>query len=149
MIVVNNPMHGHIIAEEAGAFFYPARHQVVARESSQGELLGGSVYTNYTGKSIAMHVASFKPNWINGNLLYATFWYPFIQLGVSKIIAQVPSYNERALSFDLGIGFKHEYTCKDTFPEGDTHVLSMYKDDCRWLKLKPRRFHLDYKVYEG
>lgn len=50
----------------------------------------------------------------------------------------VPATNYTALEFDLKLGFIEETIIRDVYREGDMIVLSMYKDDCRWLKLKPQ-----------
>jgi RimJ/RimL family protein N-acetyltransferase len=72
-------------------------------------------------------------------MLWISFSYPFEQLRVSKLIAQVPSRNRKALDFDLKLGFKQEAIVADIYPDGeDLLILSMRREDCRWLKLKPR-----------
>ena len=69
-------------------------------------------------------------------MLWITFDYPFNQLGVKKLIGQVPSSNLKALEFDKKLGFKEEARISDVFPDGDLIVLSMRREDCRWLKIR-------------
>lgn len=140
MIEVNNPDHGRTIAKAAGALFFEGVNTVISR-SKDGFLLGGSIFTNYTGASIGMHTAAFAPRWISPNLLWATFSYPFEQLECRKVFGQVQASNYNAMKFDLGLGFKIEAVIKDVFPDGDMNVMSMLKEDCRWLKIKPRNFN--------
>lgn len=136
MIEFNNEAHAKQIAQSAQVLLNDTYDVCISR-SSKGELLGGSLFTNFTGRSICIHVGSFANHWINKDLLWVTFHYPFIQLGCDKLIGLVPSYNERALEFDRKLGFKEETIIRDVYPEGDMIVLSMYKDDCRWINLTP------------
>lgn len=152
MIVFNDPNHGHRIAEKAGTIFNPAVDTCIARVGEgarDGVLLGGVTYTGYTGASIGMHVAGFADAWVNRDMLWVCFHYPFVQLGANKIIGQVPAHNIKALDFDLKLGFKVEARVPDVFPEGDLLVLGMYRADCQWLKLKPSSLTAGPGVSDG
>src|SRR5690606_5638427 len=119
VIRFNDPEDGHAIATAAGCTFNPAVDQVIARVEDLGEgaeLLGGVIYQNYTGSSIACHVAGFVDHWINRDLLWVCFDYPFNQLGCKYIFGQVPSYNSKALDFDTKLGFKEVTRIPDVFP---------------------------------
>ena len=137
MIVFNNATYGDRITGAAGTTFNQRSDVCIAREED-GELWGGVTFTGYTGVSIGIHVASFRPDWINIDMIWVTFNYPFVQLGCSKLLGQVPASNLKALEFDLKLGFIEETRIKDVFPDGDLVVMSMKKEACRWLKLKPR-----------
>lgn len=148
MIIFNDQGYANRIAAAAGTIFNPAADTCIARVRD-GELLGGVTYTGYTGASIGMHVAGFADDWINRDLLWVCFHYPFAQLNVSKVIGQVPAHNTKALDFDLKLGFKVEARVPDVFPEGDLLVLGMYREDCRWLKLKPSSLTAGSGVPDG
>lgn len=135
MIISNNEQHGYVIASAAGCVFNKGVDQVISRVED-GKLLGGVIFTGYCGASICIHVAGFDPHWINKSMLWITFDYPFNQLGVKKLIGQVPSSNLKALEFDKKLGFKEEARISDVFPDGDLIVLSMRREDCRWLKMR-------------
>jgi RimJ/RimL family protein N-acetyltransferase len=137
VIAAGNLNHAKSIAEEVGVFFNPACDHVISRARS-GRLLGGVIFTGYTTKSIAIHVAGFDKHWINSDMLWITFDYPFNQLGVTKLIGHVPSSNPKALDFNRKLGFKEEARVADVYPDGDLVILSMHRDNCRWLKLRPR-----------
>lgn len=137
MLVFNNADYGHAIAEKAGAQFNPAVDVCIANTGPDG-LWGGVIYNGYTGASISLHAAGFDSRWATVDMLWVTFHYPFVQLGCKKMFAQVPASNSRALEFDRKLGFKEEARLKDVFPDGDLVVLSMRREDCRWLRLKPR-----------
>ncbi len=129
--------HGHRIAREAGCTFNPAVDKVIA-VTSAGKLLGGNIYQGYTGASIQLHMAGFEPSWATRDFLWVAFDYPFNQLGCRKVFGQVPETNTRALEIDLKLGFKIEARIDDVFPDGACILLSLAREDCRWLKLKPR-----------
>jgi hypothetical protein len=137
MLVVNNAEHGFRIAEAAGCSFNPFADQVIARQE-QGVLWGGNIYTGYTGSSIHLHMAGFRHNWANREFLWTAFDYPFTQLKCNRVFGQVPESNTKALEIDLKLGFKIVARIDDVFPDGACLVLSLAREDCRWLKLKPR-----------
>lgn len=137
IVEFNNIAHGHAIAEASGTYYNPLCDIVISR-SVGGVLLGGSVYENYTGRSIAMHTAGFVPKWISRDLLWVSFHYPFIQLDCEYIFGQVPAHNLKALAFDLKLGFKEIVRIEGVFPEGDVIVMRMHRDECRYLAPRKR-----------
>ena len=137
MIVFNAPEHGHRIAKQAGFHFNPACDMVISR-TKDNELLGGVIYQNFTGESIAMHIGSFSKQWVNRELIWVCFHYPFVQLGVKRLFGQVPETNTKALEFDLWFGFKILTKIDGVFPDGGVIVLVLEKTDCRWLNYKPK-----------
>lgn len=138
MIQMNNEAHGYAIAESAGVIFNPAADVMISHLDKNGELTGGVIYNGYTKASINMHVAAFNPRWGSRDMLWVCFDYPFNQLGCRKVFGQVPSKNDHALEFNLKLGFKIEALIPDVFPEDDLIVVSMPREDCRWLNIKPR-----------
>lgn len=137
MILFNNADHGQKIARTAGCYFNPASDICISRWE-EGFLLGGVIYQNFTGESIAMHTAGFHPKWISRDLLWVSFDYPFNQLGVKRIFGQVPESNTKALEFDLKIGFKVVTKIDGVFKDGGAIVIVLERADCRWLGLKPQ-----------
>lgn len=81
-----------------------------------------------------MHVAG-EGNWLTREYLWVCFDYVFRQLGVRKVLGEVDSTNQKALNFDRKLGFVHEYTIKDAGKCEDLHIMSMAREQCRWLKL--------------
>jgi RimJ/RimL family protein N-acetyltransferase len=133
MISTGIEAHGRAIAKAAGCFFNPECDHVISR-SEGGILLGGVIFTGFTGASIGLHVAGFDPRWINKDMLWITFHYPFEQLGVRKITGTIPSGNRNALLFNAKLGFVEEARVADVFPDEDLIIMSMRREDCRWLK---------------
>jgi RimJ/RimL family protein N-acetyltransferase len=150
-IVINNPEHGDRIARLSGAgggLFNEKMDQVIARVKD-GELLGGVIFDNYTRAAIGIHTAGFVRHWVNRDLIWMTFDYAFNQLGVRKIIGLVPSSNTDAIKFNTSAGFTIETTVADVYPDGDCLIFSLYKEDCRWLKLKPRGYVSNKGAHDG
>lgn len=137
MFRFNNSVDGMAIAAKAGAVYNPAVDMCAARVE-KGVLYGGVIYQAYTKASMSIHMAGFRQNWCNRDMVWVAFHYPFVQLGVNKLFGQVGVHKPEVLKIDLQLGFKIEATIKDVYPEGDMLLLSMYKKDCRWLNLKPR-----------
>jgi hypothetical protein len=126
---------GFELGSRAGVPYNPLTDRVIARHRD-GELLGGVTYTGYTGASINIHMAGFVTDWVNKDMIWVAFHYPFVQLGVNKMFGQVPASNQTALDLNRRLGFTEELRVSDVFPDGDLVVFSMYRDRCRWLKLK-------------
>lgn len=138
MFRFDNSVDGMAIAAKAGAIYNAAVDKCVARVE-HGELYGGVIFGQYTGSSMAIHMAGFRQNWCNRDMVWVAFHYPFVQLGVTKLFGQVGLHRPEVIKIDLQLGFKQEAIIKDVYPEGDMMLLSMYRDDCKWLSIKPRK----------
>lgn len=137
-IVFNDPEVGPFVAARAG-FCHNKEHDTSIGVRRHGVVVAGIVYTNFTGTSVAMHVAAAEDNWIVPDLLWVSFDYPFRQLGCDKVFGYVKASNDLAMQFDLKLGFEVEAVIKDVYPDGDLFILSMRREGCRWLRIKPRR----------
>jgi len=138
MIVFDNKEHGRRIAEAIPRQFNEVSDPVISVVSSSGKLLGGVIFDGFTGPCIFIHQAGFDRHWMTRDLLWAAFDYPFNQLGCTKVAGTIPSTNLSLLDINLRLGFQIETRIKDAYPGGDMLILSMLRDECRWLKLKPR-----------
>lgn len=138
MIRFNDHTYGEQIAAKAGTVFHPVHNVCIAREEN-GRLLGGVIYTNFTGESVAMHSASWVERWITRDLLWICFDYPFNQMGVARIFGQVPADNAAAIRFNTNLGFKVIATIEGVYKDGiDCLVMRMERDECRHLAIRPR-----------
>jgi RimJ/RimL family protein N-acetyltransferase len=102
-------------------------------------VLGRVIFSDYTGRggSIKIHVTSWDPRWISRGLLYIVFDYPFNQLGVKKIFADIRRSDVRTFQFAVKAGFKAEAGIEGVYPDDDMLVMSLYRDDCRFLGVSP------------
>lgn len=137
MIWHGDVQHGALIAAAANIGFDPERNICISRVSARGEFLGGIIYTNFTGSMVMMHMAGIK-NWSSPELVWLAFDYPFLQLGVKKVMCTVGSDNTRSLGIIERLGFSLEHAIEDGVPDGYLLLFSMLRENCRWLKLRSR-----------
>jgi hypothetical protein len=97
-----------------------------------GKLVAGVMYEEFTEASIHATIVATEPM-VKG-FIHKIFDYPFKQLGVDKIIVQTNSSNEESLNLAKRLGFTEEGTIKGAYLDGDRIILTMTKDECRWLK---------------
>lgn len=137
-IALNEATYGPIIAKIAGTDYVPKVSINFARVVND-EFLGGVLFSNYTGESIQLHTGSVTPMWINRDLLFVTFDYPFVQLGVNRIFANSPADNARAIQFIENIGFRRVVEIPGVYPGNvSSVVLKMERNQCRFLNIVPR-----------
>lgn len=133
MIVVDEAVCYWVAGRTGGQYFAGSGAGIGLVKN--GQMVGGVLYDNFTGRAIQMHVASDGTrHWLNREFLRMVFDYPFRQLGVNKVIGIVDSANADALKFDLHLGFVTEAVIKDAGKHGDLHILSMTRQQCRFLE---------------
>lgn len=138
-ILFNQHPDGDEIAKLAGTSFNPKSGTSICRHRGD-ERLGGVIFTHFTRESIAIHSAGWNPHWINRDLVFVTFDYPFNQLGVKRIFGQVPETNLHAQEFNVKVGFKYVARIEGVFPHNVAClVMCLERDECRFLGTKPRR----------
>jgi hypothetical protein len=132
---------GVALARVGNSLYNPLLDRCVTRITPEGNVLGGAIFRNYTGTggSVNIHVASFGKGWITRMLVFMTFDYAFNQLGVKKIFGNIPMKNVAALKFARDAGFNVETIVPDVFPGDDMVVMSLYRDECRFLPPSARR----------
>jgi hypothetical protein len=91
-------------------------------------------YDQWTGSSCTMHVAVDRPALLTRKFIEAAFAFPFVTVGCDVVIGIVPSVNLKALEFDKRLGFVEHCRIKDAYPDGDMVLLSLRKEDCKWLR---------------
>lgn len=134
MIQFGNWRHGQRIFNA----FVPELHVCISRTAADGTLLGGVVFEEFTGRSVQLHLASFAPRWMNRDLLWVVFDYPFNQLKVEQVLGYITEDNAPALNFARRIGLREISRIPDVVPAGDVVVMSIRRENCPWLDLKPR-----------
>lgn len=137
MIVIDDMTHGYFIARTARTGFDPEVDHVISRVTRNGELMGGIIFTGYTGSMVRCHVAGVE-NWAHPELVWIGFDYPFMQLGVRKILVSVGAANTRSKSIIERLGFTLEHAIEDGTAHGPLYLYSMLREDCRYLKLRSR-----------
>lgn len=96
-------------------------------------LIGGVVYSHYSGADISMHQAG-EPGWLNRERLDVFFAYPFRQLGCRRVTGLVARKNKHARSIVERLGFKLEGKIRHGLPADDLMLYGMLRSECRWLR---------------
>lgn len=97
-----------------------------------GEILAGIVYEGCNGASVMAHMAATGR--LTREFLWANADYAFRQLSLKKIVAPIASTNERMAWMAHSMGFKPEGLLKDAHPQGDILLMTLAKEDCRFLE---------------
>jgi RimJ/RimL family protein N-acetyltransferase len=139
-IKIDAPGAGIWIMERVdGSFRDGADHSFSSHED--GKILGGFALTGYMGLAMSIHMAARSPRWFSRELAWIAFHYPFVQLGVRKLIAPVSSGNFHSETLCRRAGWREEARLRDLFPDADLILFTMTRDQCRWLNYTPARWH--------
>lgn len=102
---------------------------------AEGKLVIAVGFTGFLGKVCQIHIA-FAPGWHFSPkaMLREVFRYAFHTAGREMLLGIVNSKNERAMRFDLHLGFREIHRLPGMHEEGgDLVVLAMKKSECRYL----------------
>jgi hypothetical protein len=122
---------GTWIAKRVNAIFTPENSTCIGLLDKDGNVVAGVWYESYTKTSIVTHIAVEKR--MSKKFISVIFDYPFVQLGVDKLIGPTNSSNENAMRFIQKLGFVEEARIKDAFPDGDMVLFTMTKSKCRFI----------------
>ena len=95
-------------------------------------------FNAFLGSVCQMHVAMapdyhFTPK----EMLRATFHHAFNDFKVKKLLGIVNSKNEKAMKYDLHLGFTEEHRMPGMHDDdGDIVILSMTREQCKYLEEK-------------
>lgn len=138
MIRFNDIEAGCAIAKAIPRNYNPLVDVVISNHDTSGKLLGGVIYDGMTSNCIFAHQASFSRKWLGGDMLWIIFDYPFNQLKMGKLAGTIPSTDVKLLEFNKRLGFKEECRIKGAYTDGDLIVMTMTRNECRWLDRKPK-----------
>lgn len=101
-----------------------------------GVLVAGAVYMNYNGVNMDVHVASdCSKKWLVPSALRFAFTYPFVQLALRRITAEIGEGNAASRRFAEHAGFVLEGRKLGAHPTGDILVYRMTAETCKYLKV--------------
>jgi hypothetical protein len=112
---------------------FPTQDVVGIGWEQGGTVVAGVVYDHFTGPCIVASIAVDDPHMAR-EFLWAIFDYPFNQLGVGKILANVSADNEASLSMLKRMGFIREAYIEGVFPSGAMIIMSLVRENCVWLE---------------
>ena len=140
----NHRADGDAIAERAGTAFNPSRDISICRVRDELRL-GGVIFSNFTTELIAIHSGAWDDHWINRDMLFVTFDYPFNQLGVNRIFGYVPEDNFHAIRFNEKCGFTHVVRIEGMFEHNIAcRLMKLERSDCRFLGMQARTIRSNY-----
>jgi RimJ/RimL family protein N-acetyltransferase len=141
-IVVNNPEHTQAIADLVGIPVNP--EPISISRVKDDKLLGGVIFYDYTGESLCVHVGAWDDHWINRDMLFCMFDYPFNQMHVGRIFAKIPADNEHSLRFNEKLGFQTVAVIPGVYIGGIDCVLRVIEKPAaeRFLRIKPRHIQV-------
>jgi RimJ/RimL family protein N-acetyltransferase len=117
--------------------WFPGRGSIIGLFDDVKGPIAACLFEGHNDASIMLHIATDgSRRWMIREFLWFVFYFPFIQLAVTKIIAPVESGNLDCRRFIEHIGFTLEATLKDCAPSGDLLIYTMRKDQCKWLNLR-------------
>ena len=99
--------------------------------ADDAELLAGVVFDQWSEmhKTLQLSMAADSPRWAKRGIVYALLSYAFDQAGAQKLWTATPISNERALKFNLGVGFTKEAVLGHHFGKEHAVICRMYRKD--------------------
>ncbi len=122
---------------------FKGEYKTLACADGDGNILAAVLYNNFCHRidgsplSLEMSVASVDKRWANRHTLYAFFYYPFIQLGLDRVMTQCSAERDNVIKFNKRLGFvKEGYHRNGWILGGDSLSFGMLKEECRWINGK-------------
>ena len=128
--IVNGPHVGLWVGERMEGIF-PAERSVAIGLEKDGQLVAGTVYENWNGRSVVCHIAWER---VTPTYVAAVYDYAYNVCGVDKIIGPISSNHTRALRLVRKMGFSEEARLKDAAPDGDIVLMTLTPERCRFLE---------------
>ena len=128
--IVSGPEVGHWTMARTDGHYNADRSTAIGLEKD-GQLVAGTVYEMWNGKSIVCHITWDQ---ITPAYLAAVYDYPYNVANVDKIIGPISSKHTRALKLVTKMGFSEEARIKNAAPDGDIVFMTQTPDKCRYLE---------------
>lgn len=107
-------------------------HYVAIGYERFGQLVGGVVFTQFSGRNIVLACALEAP--LTRMFLRALFFYPFLQLGCARMTLLIDEDNAKSIRLVEHVGFILEGRMREAMPRGDVLIYGLLRTECRWLK---------------
>ena len=130
MLCLDKELVGPWIARQCNMTWTPDNSTAIGLLKDD-ELCAGVWYEDYNKVSVMCHIAITGK--MTAEYLNIIFDYPFVQLGVNKIVVPVLSDNEASIKFVKNLGFVENARLLDVSPDGDMIFFVMSKDKCRFI----------------
>jgi len=111
-------------------------YSAIGQLDALGNIIGGVVYTLYTGRDIQASVAGAHRRFMTRRFLGEIFRYPFLQLGVRRMTILIGAENVHSQQFCEKLGFQYEGVLRAFLPEDENClVYGMLREECRFLSV--------------
>ncbi len=130
MLCLDKDLVGPWIARHCNMTWTPDNSTAIGL-LKDNDLVAGVWYEDYNKVSIMCHIAitgKMTPKYLN-----VIFDYPFVQLGVEKIVVPVLSDNKVSTKFVKNLGFEEKARLSEVSPDGDMVFFVMSKDKCKFI----------------
>ena len=104
-------------------------------QEKDGNLVAVVAFCGFLPNACHMHIGSVGEHWMSKDLLWACFDYPFIKLEKKVILATLDASNEEAVRLNRHLGFQDKCVIEDAHENGDLLIMTMKREDCKWLNL--------------
>lgn len=106
----------------------------IAALDENGFLLGAVVYDSFTPYDCCLHIALADKRCVTRRNIRAVFAYPFEQLHLARVTAQIAPSNARSLVLARHLGFLHEGTKRKGLGDESELIFGLTREECRrWL----------------
>ena len=129
-LIAGTPVVSWIVGR--GECFAPGSGATGLGWVKDGKIVAGVMYEEFTEASI--HATIVVEEQMMKGFVHKIFDYPFNQLGVDKIIVQTNTANVESVNLAKRLGFTEEGMIKGAYLDGDRIILTMTKDECKWIK---------------
>lgn len=126
---------GSWVALRLGSFrvWHPKGKTAIGNLGDEG-LKWGALYERYTGASIFISLAVAEPRFATRSMFRVIFSYPFNELGVGQILAEIASDNEPSLRLAKLAGFHQVAVVPKVYTASDLVLFSMSRAQCPWVE---------------
>jgi len=98
-----------------------------------GKIISVAVFTDYTGTNICIHLAGEK-GWMTTEFFDAIFAYPFLQLKVNRLTAQIGAKRKKLIRFYRWFGFREEGLLREALKDDDMVIMGCLASDRKYGK---------------
>lgn len=144
LVVGWDHLFGPWLVEQNGGSWFPGRGSTIGLFDDVAGIVGAALFEGTNEASILMHCAGIGGNWLTREFLWFSFYYPFVQLGLKKVISPVEDSNLSCRRFIEHLGFDLEATLLDASPKGNLLIYTLHRDKCRWHSINRRPSSLNH-----
>ena len=130
-IISDKLVVGPWVAKRNLGAFAPETSEAIGLKRGN-ELVAGVVYEAWNGASMVVHVA--VEGLMTPAYLAAIYHYPFVHVGVGKLIAPIGEDNAKSINFVSKMGFRLESRIPDAHPDGALLLYTMSRAECKYIK---------------